>query len=188
MVGLVHKTLFGLVESVAGSDAVAEVKRRADVPRDKVFRMDAAYEDAEWQRLFAAAVEVLGISSSAAEEAFADFFCNDALQRWPTWFAMSRSAREFLGRQPNIHNSFATAVQDPATRRAITDKFNLEQRDGELVMHYKSPNQLCGLYMALARWIINHYGDQATVEETRCLKQGDSECEVHIHWPLPGVL
>ncbi len=49
-------------------------------------------------------------------------------------------------------------------------------------MHYRSPNQLCGLYTATARWIINHYGDDASIEETKCLKQGDSECEIRIRW------
>ena len=187
MVGLIYKTLFGLVESVAGCDAVAEVRRRADICADRVFRLNAAYDDAEWQRLFAAACDVLSIPQSRAEAAFADFFCQDALQRWPTWFAMSLSAREFLERQPNIHNSFTTGVRDAAARRAIGDKFRLEKRERELVMHYRSPNQLCGLYTALARWIINHYNEEATVEELRCLKRGDPECEVHIHWPQPGV-
>ncbi len=187
MVGLIHKTLLGLIESVAGCDAVAEVKRRAGVPGDRVFRMDQGYDDGEWQRLLAGTCQVLGITQSQAEEVFADFFCKDALQRWPAWFAMSHDAREFFERQPSIHNSFATGVRDPAARQAITDKFNLEKRPGELVMHYKSANQLCGLCMALARWIIQHYGDDATVEETRCLKQGDAECEVHICWRQPGL-
>jgi CheY-like chemotaxis protein len=33
---------------------------------------------------------------------------------------------------------------------------SLERRDGELVTHYRSPNQLCGLYKALARWVPLH--------------------------------
>jgi hypothetical protein len=187
MIGLIHKTLFGLIEHLAGGDAVAEVKRRAGVPADQVFRLDEAYDDGEWQRLLEAACQVLRVPQCQAEEAFADFFCRDALRRWPTWFAMSRSAREFLERHPSIHNSFATGVRDPATRQAIGDKFDLRKYPGELVMHYRSPNRLCGLYMALARWIIRHYGDQADVEETRCLKKGDRACEVHVRWPQAGA-
>lgn len=187
MVGLIHRALFSLIESTAGHDAVAEVKRRANVPEDQAFLADVAYDNAEWQRLFANACDVLGLSQSQAETAFADFFGHDALLRWPTWFEKSHNAREFLERQPNIHRSIATAVRNPATRKEIAHKFNLEKRDQELVMHYRSPNQLCGLYIALAKWIINHYGDQATIEETRCLKQGDPECEIHIRWSPPGA-
>ena len=47
---------------------------------------------------------------------------------------------------------------------------------------WRAANQLCGLYTALARLIINHYGDDASIEEAKCLKQGDSECEIRIRW------
>jgi hypothetical protein len=186
MVGLIHKTLFGLIESAAGRDAAREARRRANVPEDKVFRLDTPYDDAEWRRLLAAACQVLGVTQPQAEQAFAEYFCQDALKRWPTWFAMSHNAREFLERQPTIHNSMAGGIQDPEARQAVADKFTLEKGAAELVIRYRSPNQLCGLYLAIARWLINHYGDEATVEEARCLKKGDPECEVHIRWPGPG--
>ena len=67
-------------------------------------------------------------------------------------------------------------------RSAIDDKFEVEERAGELVVHYESPNQLCGLYMALARRIIDLYGDQAVVEEACCAKNGASQCEIHVRW------
>jgi hypothetical protein len=94
MVGLIHRGLLSLVESAAGSDAVPEVRRRADVPENKQFRIDEAYDDAEWQRLLAAACQVLSVTQGQAE--------------------------------------------------------------------------------------------QATPEETRCLKKGDPECEIHIRWAEPG--
>jgi hypothetical protein len=99
---------------------------------------------------------------------------------------MSRTARAFLERQPAIHNSFATGARDPATRKAIADKFDMEKRAGELVVHYRSPNRLCGLYIALAGWIIRHYGEQAQITETRCMKRGDPACEVHVRWSEAG--
>ena len=182
MVGLIQKILLDLIESSAGPDGVQEVKRRAGVAQDKTFRMDVAYDDAEWRRLLAATCEILNITQEQAEEAYADFFCKDAIKRWPMWFQMSKSARDFLELQPRIHNGFATGVQDPTAGQAINDKFQLEKHNGELVMHYRSANQLCGLYKAIARWIINHYGDNATIKETQCLKKGDPECELHICW------
>ena len=182
MLGLIQKLLIGLIDSVAGPEAVAEVKRLAGVPEDKVYRMYVVYEDEEWNRLFASACKVLKLSRHEAVLAYADYFCRDAMERWPMWFHMSANARELLERQPVIHNSFATGVQDPEARKSIIDKFNLEKCENELVMHYRSPNQLCDLYRALAEWIIDHYGDNATVEETSCIKRGDSECQIHILW------
>ncbi len=187
MVGLIHMVLFGLIEAMAGAEAILEVRRRAGVPPDKVFRMDEAYDDAEWQRLLAAACAVLEVTPAQAEQAFAEFFLRDALGRWPAWFAMSRNAREFLERQPKIHRSFASSVLDSAARQAIVEKFHVDSRPSELIVSYASPNQLCGLYVALARAVIRHYGEQATVEETRCCKRGDPQCEVHIGWPESGA-
>jgi hypothetical protein len=58
---------------------------------------------------------------------------------------MSRTSREFLERQPTIHNCFATGVRDSEARRAVTDKFRIEKLDQEIVTHYRSPNQLCSM-------------------------------------------
>lgn len=183
MVGLIQKVLFDLIHEKAGPDAVAEIKRRALVPPERRFRLDGVYADDEWQRLLAASCDVLGLSQAEVETVYADFFARDMIRRWPVWFAMSANARQFLERQPTIHNTFATGVRDPGARRGIEDKFRIESREHEVVAHYRSPNQLCGLYVALARWVLNHYGEEATIEETSCLKRGDAECEIHIRWP-----
>ena len=182
MVGLIQKLLFDMIESSAGPHAAREVRRRAEVPQDKEFHINEVYDDEEWQRIFAATCDVLNVTQEQAEETYADFFYKDGLTRWPIWFSMAKNAREFLLRQPKIHNGFATSQQDAALRAAIDDKFEVEECNGEIVVHYKSPNQLCGLYMALARCIINHYGDNAVVDEARCTKNGASECEIHVRW------
>ena len=182
MVGLIHKILFDLIEREAGPEAVADVRRAAGVSPDRHFRLDEPYDDDEWRLLFTSACKHLALDPSVVEAAYAEIFMEDALVRWPMWFQISSSAREFLERQPPIHNGFATAVQDPEARRRITDKFNLEKREDELVMHYRSPNQHCGLYIALVHWVLKHYAESATVEESGCQKTGDEECEIHIRW------
>lgn len=182
MVGLIHKILFGMIEKQAGNSAVVEIRRRAEVPDDREFRLDENYDDDEWRRLFGATCDFFGITAEQAEQLYAVAFCEDAKARFPMWFRMSSTAREFLERQPAIHNNFATGVQNPEARKAIVDKFRIEVSADETVAHYSSPNRLCGLYVALAQTILDLYGDEATIEEQRCLKKGDSECEIHIHW------
>jgi heme-NO-binding protein len=187
MVGTIQKILLDMVEGEAGAGAVEEVKRRAGVPEDRIFRLDTVYPDAEWQRLLAAACEVLQVTREQAVELYADYFCRDAVKRWPTWFQMSHTSRELLERQPTIHNCFATGVRDPEARQAVTDKFRIEKLENEIVTHYRSPNQLCDLYEALARWIIHYYGEQATIWQTRCTRRGDPECEIHVRWEKDGT-
>ena len=81
MVGLIHKLLFDLIEEMAGMEKVLEVKRMAGVEEDKAFRMDEVYDDDEWQRLFSATCEVLGVTQDQAEEVFAEFFFKDTMKR-----------------------------------------------------------------------------------------------------------
>jgi hypothetical protein len=182
MLGLIQKLLLDLVEDKAGGEAVSEVRRRAGVPPDCIFRIGEAYSDEEWRRLFRAACDVLHTGESETIEAYADVFGRDVLSRFPTWFEMSANSREFLERQITIHNVFASGVRDPEARKAVVDKFRIEKRGDGIVTHYRSPNRLCSLYKSLARWMFRHYGDEAILEEAKCMLLGDEECEIHVIW------
>jgi hypothetical protein len=183
VVGLIQKVLVDLVLAKAGEEGVAELKRRAGIPQERRFRIDTVYSDDECMRLLGAAAEVLKVDATALEVLYADWFARDAMKRWPVWFEMSATAKQFLERQQTIHNTFATGVRDPEARKGIRDKFRIERAPHGLVTHYRSPNELCGLYKALARWVLDHYRDTATIEEPHCMKRGDAECEIHIRWP-----
>jgi len=187
VVGLLPKILLDLIEATAGTAAVEKTRKRAGLPPDQRFRLDAVYPDDEWQRLLAAACDVLCLTQEQVEAAFAEFFGRDALQRWPVWFRTSANARKFLERQPTIHNTLVTGLRDAAARVGIEDKFRVESRENELVTHYRSPNRLCGLYMALAGWALRHYGERASIDQPRCAKRGDEECEIHVRWEPTGA-
>ena len=182
MIGLIQKILLDLVEERAGPAAVLEVKKSAGVPPERIFRLGEVYSDAEWQNLFSAACRVLDANEEQVMELYADVFGRDALTRFSKWFEMSANSREFLERQITIHNVFASGVLDPHSRKAVVDKFRIETFDDKIVTHYRSPNQLCSLYKALARWMFSHYGDEAVIEESKCMRRGDDECEIHVIW------
>ena len=182
MIGLIQKILLDLVEEKAGPEAVKDVKRSAGVPLDRIFRIGEVYSDTEWQKLFSAACRVLGPDEDRVMELYADAFGRDALVRFSKWFEMSANSREFLERQITIHNVFASGVVDPDSRKAVVDKFRIETFDDKIVTHYRSPNKLCSLYKALARWMFTHYADDAVIEETKCMHRGDEECEIHVIW------
>jgi hypothetical protein len=186
MIGLIQKLLLDLVEEKRGPEAVATVRERAGVPPDRVFRISEPYPDDEWQRLLGAAAEALGLDQEQTLEAYADVFARDALTRFAGWFETSRGAREMLERQVIIHNVFASGLRDPEARRAVADKFRIERQADRIVTHYRSANKLCAMYRALARWMLRHYGEEAVIEERRCMLRGDEECEIHVIWPEPG--
>jgi hypothetical protein len=182
MLGLIPKILLKWVTADYGEETALEIRRRAGCPPDLDFRINEVYEDELWVRLVVASLDVLNIPAERLEEGYARYFLKDAQRRWPTWFKMSKNAREFLERHPSIHNNFADGIRDPAECERIKDKFRLERLDNRIVTHYRSPNRHCYLYECLAREVLKLYDEQATIEQPKCVKRGDPECEIWITW------
>ena len=187
MLGLIPKVLLKLVVEQAGQTGVEAVLKQSGFPADQAFRIDQAYSDEGWQRLLDAACQVLKLTQDEAEIALADCFGRDCVRRWPAWFQMSSSAKAFLERQPDIHNVMASSLKTSAERAHVVDKFRLETSANQLTMFYRSPNRLCGLYKAMALWILDHYGEHASIADPSCQKRGDTECRIEIRWPAENT-
>jgi hypothetical protein len=176
VLGYPLKLLLNAIEKRHGHEAVAATLAEAGLPADRVYRLNEPYADSEAQRLSAAAFHRISM------EDIAEAFFEDTRLRFPTWFEMCKTSRQFLEMQPEIHNTFALGLQRPEERDAVREKFRLEKLDDELVVHYRSSNQLCDMYKAIARLVFRHYQDKATIDEPRCMKRGDGECELRIRW------
>ncbi|MCL6503657.1 MAG: heme NO-binding domain-containing protein [Pirellulales bacterium] len=182
MVGLIPNLLLKLIESAAGPETVAAVLRQAGIPLERRYGLNRVYPDEEWQRLYAAARDLLGLDEDRAEAMFAEFFVQDALARFPRWFQMCRNSYEMLCLQPKIHNAFATGCSAAAARRVLNDKFRTVSEPHRLIVEYRSPNRLCGLYVKLARCIATHYGDEVDLAERECVKWGANRCLIEVAW------
>ncbi len=98
---------------------------------------------------------------------------------------MAPSARDFLMRQPSIHCTFGAGQRDPATRAQVRDKFTVAEDGADLIIHYRSPLQLCRLYRALAERVYTLYGDTGTIREEQCRQRGDAECVFRLSFDTP---
>lgn len=186
MHGLIAKLVVDLADRAGGPEAAAAVRRRAALP-DRPLRIDDEVSDDTFGAMVGAACDRLGLSAAEAEEAFAAFFLEDALRRWPTFFRMSGTSKELLARIPAIHGCLVGGAPMSRMRAEKEDKFTVEDRGPlELLTRYRSPNRLCGLYVALARKVVAHYGDEAEIDEPRCTKRGDPECELRVRWSRLG--
>lgn len=182
MVGLIHRLLLEMLHPMVGAEGITRILQQAGIPADTEFRLDTNYPEAEFDGLLQAILDETGLPQPQLEQIYARFFLADAKKRWPTWFSMSANGREFLLRQPKIHNGFASAMLNEADRSRINDKFMFEEGDSAITVHYRSPHRLCGLFKCLAQEVLDHYQEQARISESLCLKQGDRECCIHIAW------
>ena len=176
MLGYPLKTVMKAIEVRYGREAVERVLAKAGIAPDRVYRLNVPYEDSEAASLFSAASQLLTI------EDMAQAFFDDAVSRFPQWFQMCKTSREFLEMQPVIHNTFALGLQQPQEREAVREKFRLEKLTDELIVHYRSPNRLCDIYQAIARRVFQHYRETGSIDETKCMKRGDYECEMRVRW------
>lgn len=177
MLGYPLKLVLNALERRLGREGVVQTLAEAGLPTDRVYRLNEPYADSEAQRLSAAAFKHISM------EDIAESFFKDTLVRFPTWFEMCKTSRQFLEMQPEIHNTFAVGLQRPEDRDAVRDKFRLEKLEDELVVHYRSPNRLCAMYKAIAQYVFQHYQDYGTIDEPRCMNRGHDECELRIRWP-----
>ena len=176
MLGYPLQLVLNAIERRHGYDAVVQTLAEAGLPADRTYRLNEPYSDGEAQRLSAAAFQRVSL------EDIAEAFFKDTLVRFPMWFEMCKTSRQFLEMQPEIHNTFALGLHRPEERDAVRDKFRLEKLDDELVVHYRSPNRLCEMYKAIANHVFEHFHEKATIHELRCMNRGDVECELRIRW------
>lgn len=187
MIGLIQHVLLDLVRQRGGDVALAQVLARAGLPADTRFRIDTDYDDAQAAALLGHAAAVLGVDTDTLFALYADAFLADTRQRFPAFFAMAKSSREFLARQPAIHNLMGSGLRNPARRAQINDKFHLtDLPGGDLAVRYTSPARWCGLYVALAHAVARLYGDRLELCVAQCRARGDAACTFHLHWPQPG--
>ena len=100
MLGYPLKLLLNAIERVHGHEAVVQTLVEAGLPADRVYRLNEPYADSEAQSLSAAA------SKRITLEDIAEAFFEDTLVRFPTWFEMCKTSREFLEMQPRDSQHF----------------------------------------------------------------------------------
>lgn len=182
MIGLIQQVLVKLIEDRFGLEAVQTVFKEAGVPPDQQYRIDVNYSDEECVRLIKATCAVAKLSESEVFEVYADYFLRYSRAIFPKFYEISSNSKEFLKRQPTIHNCFGVGLRSQSDQKAIADKFQIEEDGESLITTYDSPNMLCGLYVALAKRVIHEYGDEVIIEELSCTRNGDSVCRIRLTW------
>jgi predicted hydrocarbon binding protein len=181
MVGLIHECLFGFLTRNFGAEATMAVKRAAGIETEVEFRIDTAYDDEEWRRLYAAAIAASGHDAATFERAFARYCGDDLVVRFPGFLRGVRSARDLIERQPTIHNSIAASMVE-GSRREIRDKFSIVARPDETIVYYSSSNLLCGFYKGLAEWVAEYMSERIEIREPHCQRAGARACEIHVRY------
>lgn len=164
MIGWVPHVLVSFLDQVGGTAARCAILADAGLDPEAIrFRFDADLPDPACRRIIEAACTRLGVTEVQAFTLFAPHFLACARADFPGFFRGVAGTREFLLRQPAIHNCLAAGLRDPQ-RRAVADKFRIEAKPYGLRVHYNSPNRLAALYVAVAHELAKDYNEAVEIE------------------------
>ena len=185
MIGILPRLWVSHLRKIATAAQVADILLSVGHPPHFEYALDQPYGDAECASLMQASFRVLSLSEDELFASFAQDFIRDSVQRWPVWFEMAPTARDFLERQPRIHDRFSRGMSHHDLKQhPYQSKFDISRTDQGLKVLYASPNRLCRLYLAMAQALLAHYGDdQARLSQPCCVHRDDPLCEIHITWP-----
>lgn len=176
MIGYIQKVLVDIIRREGGDEALAAICQRAGIKGTPEFRIDRDYPDDECLRMIEETGAYFGLDEDQLYRLYADGFIRESRERFPMFYDMAGSAREFLERQPRVHTVLASGLRAEESRDRVRDKFGIERDGDNLLVTYRSPNRLCGLYEALFNRILEEFGDIGSMEILACQKRGADAC------------
>lgn len=166
MIGWVPLVLVDFLDTAAGEAQRRAILASAGLDADASnFRLDTDVPDPACRRMIEAACSHLGLTEQQAFDGFAPHFVARAQRDFPGFFRGIGSLREFLLRQPAIHNCLAAGLREPQ-RKAVADKFVVTAIPRGVRVHYHSQNRLAALYVSVAHVMARHYGETVDVSFT----------------------
>ncbi|MGX9354674.1 heme NO-binding domain-containing protein [Roseobacteraceae bacterium S113] len=189
LIGIIEKVLVECLLKHGGEELRQDVFWVANIPPDRVYRMDRHYPDEETGRLLAATFEVTNLAPDVLFDTFSETFMDVVSNVFPQFIAMSKSSEDLVRKQAKIHALIAAGTRADGESALSVDKFRLEDHGmHHISVHYRSELQLCGLYKALVRAAARRFGDDARIEETACRHEGATACVLDVKWhAIAGV-
>ena len=141
---------------------------------EPIFLMSEAYED---ERLFRLLKETCQSTDVATDELVRDFGVFTAqttfARLYPAFFSIAPGTRQFLLTVEDLIHELVRAT----IPNAKPPELHVEPLgDDGVRIQYTSPRHLCVLLEGLVTGTALHYGEDAEITESACMRQGDPAC------------
>lgn len=169
MHGVIFASFRDYVSAAFGGETAAKIFR--DEPP---YRVSESYPDPRLLALVRRTAEERDVDAATIEHDFGVFASETTFARlYPALFAICGSARDFLLTvETRIHELVRATI--PLAGPPALDVTELAEDGVQIV--YTSPRQLCVLLRGLTEGAARHYGERIEIEETSCMRRGDSAC------------
>lgn len=169
--------IFNLAEEVLsqahGADVWDDVLERAGVVG--AYTSLGSYPDDELMRLVRAASEITGVAEQTVVRQLGEGAIPLLAARYPQFFAPHTGTRPFVLTLNDIIH--------PEVRKlypgADAPDFDFDTSDAEVLMlGYRSSRRLCALAEGFIVGTARHYGEEAAIEQTKCMHRGAASCVI----------
>ena len=178
MKGIVFNLLEEVVRREHGEDAWDSLLEAAGL--DSAYTSLGSYADEELMKLVVAAASATNTRPDAVLRWFGRKAIPLLAEKYPVFFAGSKSARPFL--------LTLNEIIHPEVRKlypgAVVPMFDFDaSRPDSLLVGYRSERKLCALAQGFVEGAGDHYGEELAFEQLQCMHRGDEKCVFQIGFP-----
>ncbi|MGH9565464.1 MAG: heme NO-binding domain-containing protein [Candidatus Angelobacter sp.] len=182
MHGLIFTELKKYVEAKYNGDTWQTLLEQAGL-NHQLYLASAVYPDGDALALIGTASQVTGISAALLLEDFGQFILPNLIQQYRFLVKPSWGLLDFLeNTEETIHKimRFHKGVAPPRLR---THRLG----ENKLIITYDSARKMCPLLKGMVKGSARAYEQEITIMESRCMLQGDPECNVTVQVETAGV-
>jgi hypothetical protein len=147
---------------------------------EPIYLLSDAYPDERLIALLERVSEETGDELETIEHDFGVFTAQETFTRlYPVLFSIAGSARNFLLTvEKRIHELVRATIPNAGPPQLDVTELG----DDAVSIVYTSPRRLCVLLRGLTEGTARHYGEQARIEETSCMRRGDPVCTFEVRF------
>lgn len=175
MKGIIFNLLEELVRRERGDDTWEALLDVTGL--DGVFTSLGNYPDGRLFQLVGAASSALGQPPEAVLRWFGRSAIPLLAERYPHFFEDHRSTRDFLLTLNHIIHAEVRKLYPGAD--VPTFGFDTSSPD-VLLIDYRSKRKLCSLAEGFVEGAADHYREQVTMDQSRCMNRGDDRCVLRL--------
>jgi hypothetical protein len=174
MHGIIFAELQKFVSTHQGSHAWNELLRRTGL-RGSVYVSSDPHPDSDFESLVAAASQLTGRPTAQILEDFGDFITPVLINRYGHLLSPRWTSLDVIEHTENTVHTLVRARHPGAHPPRLKTK---RTGPNEIVLTYTSPRRLCFLAIGIGRGLGRHFKENLSIEQERCMYEGDSLCEI----------
>lgn len=175
MHGVVHRRLKQYVEERMPDGAWDRVVERSDV-EPKLYLPVAHYPDEEFTSMVGAIADLSGHDAGTVRRDFGRFLAPELLSTFSAHVRDEWSVLDVLEHLDEVYDEIRAQDEENDPPEVSCDRVVSDMA----VLTYESPRHLCEVGMGIIEGLANEYGEEVSIEEDRCMLEGDDRCEITV--------